>query len=76
VVDAKDNHGVTPLRIACRLGEREMALLLVEHGANLYESDNYNRFPLQECHVRTFADELTQKVRCSLVLIRGSHGAL
>jgi hypothetical protein len=62
-VNAKDGDGYTPLHIACGGASREMALLLIEHGANIHELNKWQTSPVQINMCSHFVDELMHKVR-------------
>lgn len=47
-VHAKDKGGLVPLHNACSYGHREVALLLVRHGANVNVTDLWKFSPLHE----------------------------
>jgi len=45
-VNARDEHGVTPLHIASYRGHENIARLLLDHGTDVNTRDKYGRTPL------------------------------
>ena len=46
-VDTQDDHGETPLHMACRVGNLEVVKVLLDMNANPEIKDKYNRTPLR-----------------------------
>lgn len=46
----KDEDSITPLHVAARFGCREVALLLIQHGANIEAIDLNGRTPIEEAN--------------------------
>ena len=45
MVSARNKYGLTPLHEAAMRNNKEVAKILVEHGADLFAKDNNNRTP-------------------------------
>ena len=65
-VDAKDDRGYTALHEACRTGHRDVAELLLDHGADIHELSYHKYTPLMRASC--FSHPRTTK----LLLDRGS----
>jgi ankyrin repeat protein len=56
LINICDDYGKSPLLLACRLQHTELALMLIEKGANIYLEDIYQRQPL---HYACFLEDTT-----------------
>ncbi|CAL1280903.1 unnamed protein product [Larinioides sclopetarius] len=64
-VDLKDKYGMTPLLRACEFGRSKTAMLLINHGANIYEKDMKKRSTLHWCALSGHA------YLCQILLLKG-----
>ena len=63
-VELKDNDYMTPLMIACRFGHYESIMCLLEHGADVTETDKDDKTCLMWAAEENRADSITVSLYC------------